>query len=69
MRSGDVQEDQLIRSLLLIAPGKLYRIALPLQVHELDALDHRGDAVHDLDVQTGDYLGIIGHGSEKHSRE
>jgi hypothetical protein len=53
-----------IRTLLLITLGKLYRIALPLQVYKLDALHHRGRSIHDLNVQTGDYLGKIFHGRE-----
>jgi len=40
MRCCYIQKDQLISTLLLIAAGELHRIALPLQIHEFDALDN-----------------------------
>jgi hypothetical protein len=58
MRGGDIQKDQLIRALLLIASGKLHRIALPLKINELDPLDHGWHSVYNLDIQAGHYLGI-----------
>jgi hypothetical protein len=40
MRGGDVEEDDLVRPLLLVAHGQLDRVAGVAQVHELDTLDH-----------------------------
>ena len=47
----DVQEDDLVRALAVVALGKLHRVAGVAQAHEVDALDHATV----FDVQAGDH--------------
>ena len=49
-RGGDVEEDQLVGALPIVAVGQLDRIAGVAQVHEVDAFDHAAAG----DVETGD---------------
>ena len=51
VRRGDVEEDDLVGALVLVAHGQLDRVAGVAQVHELDALDHAA-LVH---VEAGDH--------------
>ena len=37
---GDVEEDELVGALAVVAGGELHRIARVAQAHEVDALDH-----------------------------
>ena len=50
-RGGNVQEDDLVRSLAVVGTRQLHRIARVAQAHKVDALDHT--AV--LDVQAGNH--------------
>ena len=51
VRGGDVEEDDLVGALVLVARGQLDRVAGVADVHELDALDHAA-LVH---VEAGDH--------------
>ena len=48
-RCGDVEEDQFVGALLVVAVGQLHRIAGIAQVDEVDALDHAAGG----DIETG----------------
>ena len=50
-RGGNVQEDDLVRTLAVVGARQLHRIARIAQAHKVDALNHT--AV--LDVQTGNH--------------
>ena len=70
--SGDIQEAKLVRSLLVIDPGLLYRVSGIHQIDEVHALDHAPgvniEARDDAHLQHGAEPGAARSGGEQRQR-